>query len=315
MDAAIGIDWGTSNLRALLFDAHGEIRDERERPWGIRQLPGGDFERALEDVCDGWPRAPIVASGMVGSRQGWREANYVDTPADLHALARHMTTFKTHGGRTLAIVPGVRDATKPDVMRGEETEIMGALALCPDLAAAAQIVLPGTHSKWVDVREGKIIGFRTMMTGELHALLIRHSILGATIPAGVQPAMDGPAFDAGVRAACAAGNAGALTRIFSARSLVLEKQLTPDSVPSYLSGLLIGEEWRAMSASGWLRRGASLLLVGDARHCALYQRAATAFDLPQPAALNGAAARGLWQIHALSARIDEMAPLPARGHV
>lgn len=316
MDAAIGIDWGTSNLRATLFDAYGGIRDERNCPWGILQLPEGGFERALTDVCHGWPNAPIVTSGMVGSRHGWREAAYVDVPADLAALVHHVTTVNTSGGHALSIVPGVRDTNLPDVMRGEETEIMGALVLRPDLAANMQIVLPGTHSKWVDIRESKIVGFRTMMTGELYSLLITHSILGATIPASAQPATDWPAFDAGVRTARAAGNAGALSRIFSARPLVLESRLAPDAVPSYISGLLIGDEWRAMSASGWLQPGTSPLLVGDAVHCVLYQRAATVFDIPPPQSLNGAAARGLWQVHAaLLEHVAGIAPVRTQGHV
>lgn len=297
MRATIGIDWGTSSLRAVLFDANGAVRAKRMQPWGIRQLPAGGFEQAFADICAGWPVWPAVASGMVGSRQGWHEIPYVDAPAGVMALAGHMTTFDTRDGRPLSIVPGVRDATGPDVMRGEETEIVGALALCPELAPAAQIVLPGTHSKWVDIREGKIAGFKTVLTGELHALLTKHSILGAMTPPDALSATDWPAFDAGARAARASGNAGALTRIFSARTLVLESRLEPGAVPSYLSGLLIGDEWRAMLASGWLQPNQPPLLVGDAGHCARYQRAAIAFDLPPVQTLSGAAAHGLWQIH------------------
>lgn len=297
MRAAIGIDWGTSSLRATLFDADGGAREERTRPWGIRQLPAGGFEQALSDICVDWPSCPIIASGMVGSRQGWHEVPYVDVPAGADSLAEHMTTFRTDDGRSVSIVPGVRDVARPDVMRGEETEIMGALAMRPGLAVNSQIVLPGTHSKWVDIRDGKIMAFATMMTGELYALLMQHSILGALIPTEVPYQINGPAFDDGVRIARASGNAGAMTRIFSARARVLASCIEPAAVASYISGLLIGEEWRAMLASGWLRAGSAPTLVGDARNCALYQRAAVAFDLLQPDALSGTAARGAWQIH------------------
>lgn len=314
MQAAIGIDWGTSSLRAMRFDANGAVREERTQLWGIRQLPAGGFERAFADICAGWPAGPAVASGMVGSRQGWHEVPYVDAPAGVMALAGHMTMFDTRDGRPLSIVPGVRDVAAPDLMRGEETEIIGALALRPDLAPAAQIVLPGTHSKWVDIRDGKIAGFKTVLTGELYSLLTKHSILGAMTPPDAPSATDWPAFDTGVRAARTSGNAGALTRIFSARTLVLESRLEPSAVPSYLSGLLIGDEWRAMLASGWLQSNHAPVLVGDAGHCALYQRAAIAFDLPPAQALSGTAAHGLWRIFA--SRLQHSAataPLPAQG--
>lgn len=314
MPAAIGLDWGTSSLRAMLFDASGAVHEERSRPWGIRQLPEGDFERAFATLCSGWPRCPVIASGMVGSRQGWHEAAYVDAPAGVAELASHLASFITASGREVSIVPGVRDAAVPDVMRGEETEIIGALALQPELAAAAQIVLPGTHSKWVDIREGRITGFRTVMTGELYAVLSQHSILGAMFAAEPQAATQWAAFDAGVAAARDSGNAGALTRLFSARALVLESRLDARAAPSYLSGLLIGEEWRAMLASGRLQPGRAPWLVGAAQQCALYQRAAGAFGLPPAQALSGAAARGLWQIHLARTPATADAPSSMQGH-
>lgn len=316
MQPAIGIDWGTSSLRARLFDAEGGVREERARPWGIRQLPSGGFEQALADICADWPACPIIASGMVGSRQGWHEVPYVDVPAGVEALAAGVATFTVGDGRSLSIVPGVRDAARPDMMRGEETEILGALAMRLGLAAHSRIVLPGTHSKWVEIRDGRITGFATMMTGELYALLTRHSILGAMISVGAPPTTDWPAFDEGVRTAHASGNAGVLTCIFSARALALESRLAPTAASSYVSGLLIGEEWRAMLASGWLHAGSAPTLVGNARQCALYQRAAMAFGLPKPDALSGTAASGAWQIHrALTDWHPENADSSTREHI
>jgi 2-dehydro-3-deoxygalactonokinase len=296
MQAVIGIDWGTSSLRATLFTETGTVREERRRAWGIGRLPPCGFDAALDDVCAGWPAAPILASGMIGSRQGWREVGYVNTPADTDLLIEGTVTFRSDRGRTISIVPGVRNPETSDVMRGEETEIAGALTMCPELSGSSRLVLPGSHSKWVDIQCGKIVGFATMMTGELHSALLRHTILGADVP-GDSPDAAPDAFDEGVQAARGSCGAGALTRIFSARALVLDSRLDCNAVPSYLSGLLIGEEWRAMLASGWLQTGRPPALVGDPRLCALYQRAAMLFDLPRPAALSGAAATGLWRIH------------------
>lgn len=311
MQATIGIDWGTSSLRAVLFDAAGAVREERRRPWGIRRLPEGGFAHAFTVICNGWPTCSAIASGMVGSRQGWHEVGYVSAPAGIEALAAGVTRIEAQPGQTLSIVPGVRNSDGLDVMRGEETEIAGALALQPDLEASAQLVLPGTHSKWVDVRGGKIAAFRTVMTGELYALLTRDSILGAMVPPSAPADQHEDAFDAGVRAARESANAGVLTRIFSARTLVLAGHLEAAAVPNYISGLLIGDEWRAMLASGWLRANRAPTLVGDARQCARYERAARGFDLPEPPIISDAAAPGLWQIHVAMTRlgVDNVIPL------
>ncbi|HEU0276594.1 MAG TPA: 2-dehydro-3-deoxygalactonokinase [Rhodanobacteraceae bacterium] len=299
----LGIDWGTSNLRAMRYDANGRVLETRERPWGIRRLPEGGFQAALTDIAAGWPKAYMIACGMVGSRQGWREVAYVDAPAGIASLRAGVMKLDTADGRALSIVPGVRDGVGPDVMRGEETQVFGALAGHPELAARAQLILPGTHSKWVDVVDGRITHFRTVMTGELYAVLSQHSILAASLPAAVTEGV-GDAFEAGVRAARESGGGGALTRLFSVRVLQLEARLAPAEVPGYLSGLLIGEEWRALLASGWLRSDAPLVLVGDAAQCNRYRRAAVAFDLDPPRSVADASAAGLWRIGAAMAVRD-----------
>ncbi|HEX7341965.1 MAG TPA: 2-dehydro-3-deoxygalactonokinase [Rhodanobacteraceae bacterium] len=294
----LGLDWGTTRLRALLMDGNGQVREERIRDWGIRQLPAGGFDAALAEVCAGWPVARVIACGMVGSRQGWREAPYVDAPVAVGDLTAALTPWQTADGQHLDIVPGVRDASGPDVMRGEETQVFGALAAHPALAAAACLVLPGTHSKWVQVRDARIVRLATMMTGELYGLLCRHSILGAVTDAAAAATEDArdAAFAAGVRAARDSGAAGVLTQLFSARVLMLEARLAPAVVPDYLSGLLIGEEWRAALAAGWHNSETPVALVGDATLCTRYRKAAAMFDLPEPMAVSDATARGLWQI-------------------
>jgi 2-dehydro-3-deoxygalactonokinase len=192
-----------------------------------------------------------------------------------------------------------------DVMRGEETQVVGALALRPELAGHVRLLLPGTHSKWIDVRDGRIVRLATMMTGELYAILREHSILGAGLPGATASALDADAFDAGVRAARDSAAAGALTKLFSARALMLDSRLAPGAVPDYLSGLLIGEELRAGLASGWLRGDAPPLLVGDESLCARYSRAATAFNLANPDTVLEASAHGLWRIARAAALVGE----------
>ena len=311
MDWLIGLDWGTSSLRAMLFDGEGNVHETRHRPWGARQLPEGGFAAALAAITEGWPPCPMLAAGMVGSRQGWREVPYVEAPADAHALAHGLLAVDLGDGRQLHIVPGVRDSARPDVMRGEETQVVGALELEPRLPEGTPLVLPGTHSKWVRLVQRRIAGFATLMTGELFALLRGHSILAvpdAPPPAGIDA---GRHFDDGVRAARESGAAGALTRLFGARTLMLDGRLPAAAVPDYLSGLLIGEEWRAALAAGWLDRGIAPVLVGDEALCQRYRRAAAVFGLPAPAWIADAAARGLWRIaHAAGLAGVPHSPVP-----
>ena len=292
MACLIGLDWGTSSLRAYRYDGAGGIAEARARPWGIRQLPPGGYDAALADITAGWPALPRLACGMVGSRGGWHEVPYLDLPASMARLGDALESVRAGDGMDVHLVPGLRDPQGPDVMRGEETQLAGALALRPELAAASSFILPGTHSKWAVVRDGRVTGFRTLMTGELYALLQHHSILGGNAAASE----DAGAFTRGVAAARDSGAAGALSRLFSARALMLDGALAPASVPDYLSGLLIGEEFRAALADGLGRRDTPLQLIGDAVLCERYRRAAALFDIALPPPLQDAAAHGLWCI-------------------
>ncbi len=305
----IGLDWGTSRLRAFLFDAQGRIIDSRASAHGILQLPApaeaGGFQRAFGEVAGEWlarhPGVPAVASGMVGSKQGWREAPYVPCPADLSTLAAHATRVDTGLGTTLVIAPGVvqlAEGTDPDVMRGEETQIAGALGAHPQWQRGARFVLPGTHSKWVEVRAGRIERFATFMTGELFALLRKHSILGRM--ATDDPAADSvhnDAFRRGVRAARVDG-AGDLThQLFVTRALGLTDRLAPNLTGDYLSGLLIGHEFAAMQKA--VRADAApetpMVLIGDATLVGRYALAAAEFDMAIAESLENTAPIGLWQ--------------------
>jgi 2-dehydro-3-deoxygalactonokinase len=276
----IGLDWGTSSLRAMLIDATGAVIEERARPWGIMRLPPGGFRAAYDGIVREWPALVCLAAGMVGSRQGWVEAPYCDAPAGAFALAQKLARVPEVG---MAIVPGIMlTGARPDVMRGEETQVIGALGD----GDSGCVVLPGTHCKWVDVEAGRIVRFRTFMTGEVFAALRDHTILGA-FAAGEEP--DEGAFDAGVIAAYGAigGNAALL---FSARAMVLAGRLPAVGARDYLSGLLIGDELRAAPD------GAEPLLIGEAALCALYLRAMQLCGMAARIAAPGAAAAGLWRI-------------------
>jgi len=304
MNGLIGLDWGTSSLRAYHLDGTGQIEEIRHRPWGLRQLPDGGFDAALSVITQGWPALPRLACGMVGSRGGWREMPYLDLPAGATELGHALGRLTAADGMDVHIVPGLRDTHGPDVMRGEETQLVGALALRPALAGASSWILPGTHSKWATVRDGAVTGFRTLMTGELFAVLQQHSILGT----GVTPAATNPeAFTRGVVAARDSGAAGALSRLFSARALMLDGTLAPQTVPDYLSGLLVGEEFRAALADGLARHDTPLRLIGDVALCERYCHAATHFDIELDPPLVDAAAHGLWQL-AVQAGLVHLAP-------
>lgn len=303
MNGLVGLDWGTSSLRAYRFDAAGRVVETRARPWGIRQLPAGGYPAALAEVTAGWPPLPRVACGMVGSRGGWHEVSYRDVPLALDGLGSALVAVTANDGAPLWLVPGLRDASGPDVMRGEETQLLGALRDRPALAARSTCVLPGTHSKWVRIEGGKLRGFRTVMTGEVFAALSRHTILGAT---GAEPAADFAAFDRGVAMARASGAAGAFSRLFTARSLWLAGELAGSAVADYLSGLLIGEEFRSALAAGDAAPGTPLQLIGDPDLCGRYARAARQFDLSPAPAIVDAAANGLWLLAVQAGLVTEV---------
>lgn len=291
MSGLIGLDWGTTSLRAYRLDATGQIADIHTRPWGLRHLPEGGFNAALADIIAGWPALPRLACGMVGSRLGWLEVPYVELPADLDALSHGVRAVRADDGLDVHIVPGLHQTHGPDVMRGEETQIVGALTQQPALKERSHWILPGTHSKWATVTDAAVTDFCTLMTGELFSLLRDHSILGT----GVDESSP-QAFDRGVVAARDSGAQGALGRLFSARSLMLDGELAASAVSDYLSGLLIGEEFRANLAGGRFASSDLIQLIGDAALCDRYRRAASFFGMALKAPIADAAAHGLWQI-------------------
>jgi 2-dehydro-3-deoxygalactonokinase len=324
MTQLIGLDWGTTSLRAYRFDGNGQVVESRHRPSGIMQITeggagrSGGFARALDQACGDWiaadPGGPVLACGMVGSAQGWREAPYVEIPASLDGLGGALTAVATARG-TLHIVPGlIARGPLPDVMRGEETQVAGAIE--PESggpAADAWIGLPGTHAKWVRVRDRRVVGFHTFMTGEVFAALCAHTILGRTMrPAA---AADLGAFDRGAAVARSPeGRLGVLSTMFSARTLGLVGELAAEAQADYLSGLLIGHEVAALDHLGEGRlgeRSEPIVLVGEAALCERYRRALAASGRAPAAIAAGATERGLWRIAVAAGLVAGAASSPA----
>ena len=294
--ALIAIDWGTTSARAYRLDAAGALLAARSAPLGIKAVSDGRFGATLEALLGDWRAdpAPRIACGMIGSRQGWIEAPYVACPADLDTLGGMLT--KAPGGE-LAIVPGARcvdAAGVPDVMRGEETQLVGAL-IDDDVGVLA--VLPGTHSKWAIVERGILLEFATFMTGELYAVLMENSILGRMAGGGTDASSSGgAAFTRGVaRGSVGDGLAHA---IFGARTLALAGDLAPEEVGDWLSGVLICDEIRA--ARGWAReRGvdaARVRVIGGDAIGARYLVALEEAGVRAEAGPVAAAAQGLFRI-------------------
>lgn len=287
MRPLVAVDWGTSSLRAARIAADGAVLEERASDRGILSVPAAGFAQVLQQTCGDWLAADALClvSGMAGSRQGWREAPYCACPAGFAELARGLAWIEPS---RIALVPGLSCERQgvPDVMRGEEVQVFGAL----DLLGAREgvFVLPGTHSKWVRVADARVQDFASFMTGEVYALLRGHSILARTMPPE-DGALDAGAFTRGVRHAQEAF--GLLHGAFSARTLALFERLPIEARASYLSGLVIGEELRARAAPD-----AAVVLVGSA---ALTERYALALaTLGVRARRLGAEAtwRGLWAL-------------------
>ena len=290
----IAIDWGTTSARAYKMDARGDVRDERSAPLGIAQLADRRYEEALAALLGEWRSdpAPRLACGMIGSRQGWIEAAYVACPASLDALADGLAAVRD---AKLSIVPGLITRDRfgtPDVMRGEETQLVGAVAADEASVLAA---LPGTHSKWARVDRGRVVDFTTYMTGELYGVLLSHSILGR-MSARTAVGTAGAAFLRGVDRGLLSDD---ITHaIFGARTQVLAGEMAATDVDDWLSGLLIGAEIRA--ARGWAHAeagdAACVRIIGDDSLVARYEAALARAGISSERADRHAAARGLWRI-------------------
>ena len=292
----IAIDWGSSSFRAYLLEPGGGIVDEVASPRGVATVDKGAFPATLVSLTGGWmaanPELPIIASGMVGSRNGWIEAPYVECPAGATEICANLATVEA-GGRVVHIAPGLAcedEAGLPDVMRGEEVEIIGIAD-----RGARLVVLPGSHSKWAVIEEGRVTRFKTFVTGELFSAVKDHTLIGAFARAA-KPKPPGPAFSLAVQRGAAAARGGEdrpglLSALFGARSLPLMNRLAEDDAGEYLSGLLIGAE---IAEARRLFPGEEPFVAGAETLVQRYLAAFAALGVPARAAPAKAAARGLY---------------------
>ncbi len=291
----IGIDWGTTVLRAYRLAPDGTILARRETPRGILSIEPGGFPGALHAAAGDWLAAgarQVFVCGMAGSRQGWQEAPYLACPASLDALAEATITVPLADAE-VRIVPGLscRDQHgTPDVMRGEETQILGAVLG----ADAATVCLPGSHSKWAHLAGGAVTGFTTHLSGEAFAALSQHTILARMMDIDAPHHAGG--FARGVARARQPG--GLLHHLFGVRAAALFDEMAEEESASYLSGLLIGHEVASALEAGV---APPVILIGAERLTSRYGAALDAFGIPHRVADHDAAARGL---HLIAQRVQ-----------
>ena len=235
-DGFIAADWGTTNRRAYRIDGAGACCDEFEDGKGILSVPGGGFPDAVEEIRARLGDLPLLLAGMIGSNKGWQEARYVAAPAGIDDLVQALVW----PGKREAIVPGVsfQGNGRADVMRGEEVQLLGAVA-AGEVPTDAMVCHPGTHNKWARVAGGRIADFRTVMTGELFNLLKGHSILADLLKGEAEPEY---AFVRGVQHGLSHDDLP--SELFAIRARVLLGEATAEDAPSYTSGLLVGSDVR-----------------------------------------------------------------------
>lgn len=271
--AFIAGDWGISNLTLALCDADGNALETRRGPGAAESR--GRFAEVFDELAASWvaqgPR-PVVLCGSVGSSFGWRETPYLPCPADLHELTGGSVAVRDG----LRIVPGMRCTNPlgaPDFMRGEETQLLGAQVLDATMSRGRQLVcLPGTHTKWVSMHGGVMQEFLTAPTGEMFATLCVNSVLVRDSSAAI--VHEPGEFERGLAAAAKYPDVSLLHKLFQARSLRLDKQLSPEGVPSWMSGLLIGTDVAgALPLFAGHDAGAPVYVIGAPQLTAYYSLA------------------------------------------
>lgn len=273
LDKYLIIDWGTSNFRIFLIGKNGDLLNKMETSMGLLQVESGNFATALENFLTSWlpnyQNLPIFMAGMVGSANGWFTVDYVETQTDMHKLSNNAFNFKLPWGAAATIIAGLlhRDnkTNTQDVMRGEEVQVFGLMNECN--ATNLKVILPGTHSKHVNVKDGKITAFSTYMTGELFSIISQNSILGKNLP---HQEFDPTTFNLGVLA----GQTTQLTQaLFQVRTQKLFNRISEVHIESYLSGILIGNELQNVTKQ-------AVYLIGNPTLCHKYQLACNELHIP-----------------------------------
>jgi 2-dehydro-3-deoxygalactonokinase len=257
----VAVDWGTSSFRLWLIDRAAGVLQERRSQEGMMAAAKLGFAAVLQSHLDAVGAAsdlPVVICGMAGARQGWVEAGYIDTPAHLALIPEHAVRVPVQS-RDIWILPGIaqRDPRAPDVMRGEETQLLGALGV--DAAGEAVVCIPGTHSKWARVSGGTVERFATFMTGELFSVVSRETILSHAVVGADEE--DTEAFKSAVIAAFETP-ALAANLLFRVRSSQLLYGSSPSSAREKISGTLIGLELAAGLAGDQPKNGITLVASG-----------------------------------------------------
>jgi len=267
--AFVAVDWGTSSFRLWLMDGDGAVMAESHSDEGMMHCTATGFSPVLEhhlNVVAAPAELPVVICGMAGARQGWVEAPYLDVPTALDALPQ-AAIIVPQAERDIRILPGLcqRDPQAPNVMRGEETQILGL----PVSNEERLVCMPGTHCKWVALKGSRVVSFQTYMTGELFAVLSRHSILRHGVISEIRPVAADPAFLDAFDAACSALH-DAWGRLFELRPAQLLGLEEAKDGAAHLSGLLIGAEIGAVAMRSPLR---SVTLLASGELGALYAAA------------------------------------------
>jgi 2-dehydro-3-deoxygalactonokinase len=305
----IGVDWGSSRLRAFRIGGDGQLLERRANDRGVNTVGDGSFDQVLAALLEGWPPTlPVLMCGMVGSREGWLETAYQPCPAGADDLASALYPVQTRRGRAwiiggvrsqgpaaAAALPGASGA--PDVMRGEETQMIGVASE----GGHALIVTPGTHSKWARMRAGRIEGFRTYMTGEMYEVLRRHSSLARLMHPQGSDEVDWQTFLHGIHLGLE--EPALLHSLFRVRTHALFAAQPAGTLSSFLSGILIGSEVGAERRRDALT-AAAVTVIADAQLGRLYETALASAGCQHVQRIDGdvAAARGLWRIWTLSGK-------------
>ncbi|KAA1178266.1 2-dehydro-3-deoxygalactonokinase [Rhizobium tropici] len=276
--AYVAVDWGTSSFRLWLIGEDGSILAERRSGEGMTAAAQTGFAKVLQahlDAVSVPDTVPVLVCGMAGARQGWVEAGYIDTPASLAAILTGAVSVPGQS-RDIRILPGLaqRSQQMPDVMRGEETQLLGAIAA--DAKGEQLVCMPGTHSKWVRVLDGQVTGFSTFMTGELFDVITKHSILSHAVAGAADQPADTKVFETALGAAFDKP-ALATNLLFTARSGQLLHGLTAAGAQALISGTLIGTEIAGALASAG--QNVTITLVASGRLQALYEGAFRALSL------------------------------------
>lgn len=267
----IGVDWGSSSFRAYRYDHQCQLIDKLESSTGIKHVAEGAFEQTLFALIGHWlkPGDMVLLSGMITSRNGWIETPYVSTPAAPSSLVAHCVTREVRK-INLYFLPGLSQIQpRPDVLRGEELQLFGATQTMEN----ALVVMPGTHSKWAQLRLGEVIAFQTIVTGELFDVLLNNTLVGQLAN---EKRLYTETFKDGVKRGFESDKI--ISELFQCRASVLLGELTEHEVHSYLSGLLIGNEIRE-GLTNTQNDLENIVLVGSDTLCERYQSAFESLDI------------------------------------